>query len=62
VGRRTGPAEAAPEQIQRIAYDEVLYIPFGQVVQPTAYRRDVTGVLRFPAPLFWNVSVRVAGR
>ncbi len=45
------------EQIQRVAYDEVLYIPFGQVVQPTAYRRAVTGVLRFPAPLFWNVSV-----
>ena len=45
------------EQIQRIAYDEVMYIPFGQVVQPTAYRRAMTGVLRFPAPLFWNVSV-----
>jgi peptide/nickel transport system substrate-binding protein len=45
------------EQIQRVAYEEVMYIPFGQALQPTAYRRSVTGVLRFPAPVFWNVSI-----
>jgi len=45
------------DQIQRIAYDEVLYVPFGQAVQPTAYRKTVSGVLRFAAPVFWNVSI-----
>ena len=45
------------EEIQKIAYDEVLYVPFGQWVLPTAYRKSVSGVLQFPAPLFWNVSI-----
>jgi peptide/nickel transport system substrate-binding protein len=35
----------------------VLYVPFGQWVLPTAYRKAVSGVLQFPAPLFWNVSI-----
>jgi peptide/nickel transport system substrate-binding protein len=45
------------EEIQKIAYDEVMYVPFGQWVLPTAYRKSVSGVLQFPAPLFWNVSI-----
>jgi len=45
------------EEIQKLAYDEVMYVPFGQWVLPTAYRKSVQGVLQFPAPLFWNVSV-----
>jgi peptide/nickel transport system substrate-binding protein len=45
------------EEIQKLAYDEVMYVPFGQWVLPTAYRKTVQGVLQFPAPLFWNVSV-----
>src|SRR5499426_297830 len=45
------------EDIQKIAYDEVMYVPFGQWVSPTAYRKTVQGVLQFPAPLFWNVSI-----
>ena len=45
------------EEIQKIAYDEVFYVPFGQWVLPTAYRKSVSGVLQFPAPLFWNVSI-----
>jgi peptide/nickel transport system substrate-binding protein len=45
------------EEIQKIAYDEVMYVPFGQWVLPTAYRKSVQGVLQFPAPLFWNVSI-----
>jgi hypothetical protein len=24
---------------------------------PTAYRKAVSGVLQFPAPLFWDVSI-----
>jgi peptide/nickel transport system substrate-binding protein len=45
------------EEIQRLAYEEVTYVPFGQWVVPTAHRKGVTGFLEFPAPLFWNVSV-----
>jgi peptide/nickel transport system substrate-binding protein len=45
------------EEIQKIAYEEVLYVPFGQWVLPTAYRKSVSGVLQFPAPVFWNVSI-----
>ena len=45
------------EEIQKVAYDEVMYVPFGQWVLPTAYRKSVSGVLQFPAPLFWNVAI-----
>jgi peptide/nickel transport system substrate-binding protein len=45
------------EEIQQLAYDEVMYVPFGQWVLPTAHRKTVQGVLQFPAPLFWNVSI-----
>jgi peptide/nickel transport system substrate-binding protein len=45
------------DEIQKLAYDEVMYVPFGQWVLPTAYQRAVNGILKFPAPLFWNVSI-----
>jgi peptide/nickel transport system substrate-binding protein len=45
------------EEIQKLAYDEVMYVPFGQWVAPTAFRKSVRGFLQFPAPLFWNVQV-----
>jgi peptide/nickel transport system substrate-binding protein len=45
------------DEIQKLAYEEVMYVPFGQWVLPTAYRKSVQGVLQFPAPLFWNVSI-----
>jgi peptide/nickel transport system substrate-binding protein len=44
------------EEIQKLAYDEVMYVPFGQWVSPTAFRKSVRGFLQFPAPLFWNVQ------
>ena len=42
------------EQIQLQAFEEVPYIPLGQSIPPTAYRRDITGVLN-GHPFFWNV-------
>lgn len=45
------------DEIQTLALDEVMYVPFGQWVSPTAYRKPLKGVLQFPAPLFWGVSV-----
>jgi hypothetical protein len=36
---------------------EVAYVPWGEWVQPTAFRKNVHGVLKFTAPIFWNVRV-----
>ena len=45
------------DEVQRIALDEVAYVPWGEYVLPTAFRKNVTGILKFIAPLFWNVSI-----
>ena len=42
------------EQLQLQAFEDVPYIPLGQSIPPTAYRRDLTGVLD-GHPFFWNV-------
>jgi peptide/nickel transport system substrate-binding protein len=57
--RATDPArrKQIAEQIQVVAYDEVPYVPWGQYMQPTAYRKNVRGVLRFPATILWNISL-----
>ncbi|HVL34711.1 MAG TPA: ABC transporter substrate-binding protein [Burkholderiales bacterium] len=41
-------------RIQVQAFEDVPYIPLGQSVPPTAYRRSLTGVLN-GQPFFWNV-------
>jgi peptide/nickel transport system substrate-binding protein len=44
-------------EIQKEAYDQVIYIPLGQYTQPTAWRKSLTGVLDGPAtPIFWNID------
>jgi len=45
------------EEVQRVALREVAYVPWGEWVQPTAFRRNVHGVIKFTAPVFWNVRV-----
>ena len=45
------------DDIQRIALGEVAYVPWGEWLWPTAFRSNVQGVLKFTAPLFWNVEV-----
>jgi len=45
------------EEIQKIALDEVAYVPWGEWFLPTAHRKSVRGILKFIAPLFWNVSI-----
>ena len=42
------------EQIQQQAFQEVPYIPLGQMITPTAYRANLTGILE-GAPVFWNI-------
>jgi peptide/nickel transport system substrate-binding protein len=57
--READPAKrkAIAEKVQVLAYDEVLYVPWGQFVIPGAYRKNVHGVLQFGATLLWNISV-----
>jgi len=45
------------DEIQRIALDEVTYVPWGQWSWPTVFRKSVRDVLKFSAPVFWNVKV-----
>jgi peptide/nickel transport system substrate-binding protein len=45
------------DEIQKVALSEVTYVPWGEWVQPMAFRKNVQGVLKFAAPIFWNVKV-----
>jgi peptide/nickel transport system substrate-binding protein len=58
---RTAWMQAAPaaqpglaRDIQAAAFEELPYIPLGQFFQPTAFRREITGMLRGPT-VFWNI-------
>jgi peptide/nickel transport system substrate-binding protein len=43
--------------IQKEVYDEVIYIPLGQFLIPSAWRKSLSGVLDGPAtPIFWNID------
>jgi peptide/nickel transport system substrate-binding protein len=45
------------DEIQKVALSEVPYVPWGEWVQPTAFRKNVRYVLKFEAPIFWNVRL-----
>jgi peptide/nickel transport system substrate-binding protein len=45
------------DEVQRVALSEVTHVPWGQWVQPTAFRKNIQGILKFGAPLFWNVKI-----
>jgi len=45
---------AIARRIQAQAFQDLPYIPLGQFFQPTAWRRNITGVLKGPT-LFWNI-------
>jgi peptide/nickel transport system substrate-binding protein len=42
------------DQLQLQAFQDVPYIPLGQYFMPTAYRKNLTGILK-GSPVFWNV-------
>jgi peptide/nickel transport system substrate-binding protein len=46
---------ALAARIQAQAFQDVPYIPIGQRLNPTAYRRNLTGVLD-GIPVFWNIQ------
>jgi peptide/nickel transport system substrate-binding protein len=54
----TDPAEQKrlSEEIQRECFAYVPYIPLGQYIPAGAWRNNITGQLRGPAPVFWNVE------
>jgi peptide/nickel transport system substrate-binding protein len=44
-------------EIQKQNYEQVIYIPLGQFLIPSAWRKSLTGVLDGPAtPIFWNID------
>jgi peptide/nickel transport system substrate-binding protein len=43
------------EAMQALAFQNVPYLPLGEYIQPTAYSKKVTGVLK-GMPIFWNVD------
>lgn len=45
-------AEALNAQAMRL----MAYVPLGYYWQPSAWRRNVTGVFRAPATVFWNIA------
>jgi peptide/nickel transport system substrate-binding protein len=57
--RSTSPEEQkkVAEEIQKLVYEQVIYIPLGQYTAPSVWRKSITGVLPGPAtPVFWNVE------
>jgi peptide/nickel transport system substrate-binding protein len=52
------PAARKPlaDRIQTEAYQSLPYIPTGQFVIPTAYRRDLSGIIISPVVFMWNVA------
>ena len=46
------------DEIQVEAYQEVPYVPTGQFVVPTAYRKSLDGIIIAPVVFLWNVEKR----
>ena len=44
------------DEIQTEAYKEVPYVPTGQFVVPTAYRKNLDGIIIAPVAFLWNVE------
>jgi peptide/nickel transport system substrate-binding protein len=45
----------AAREIEAAAFKGLPYIPLGHFNQAHVIRRDLTGVLRAPVPVMWNV-------
>ena len=45
------------DDIQKVAFGEVAYVPWGKWFWPTASRKNVQDILKFTAPVFWNVTI-----
>ncbi|MBO1076883.1 ABC transporter substrate-binding protein [Roseomonas marmotae] len=43
-------------EMQRIAFEEVPFIPLGQLFNATAFRTDIVDIVPASFPIFWNVK------
>jgi peptide/nickel transport system substrate-binding protein len=43
------------DDIQRLAFADVPFIPLGVTFSPTAFRANLSGFARSPYPVFWGV-------
>ncbi len=43
-------------QVQARAMEVVSYIPIGQYLYPIAYRDSISGIIKSPVAVFWNIS------
>jgi len=48
-------AQRVAQEMQRVAFDEVPFIPLGLVRPVQAWRRSITGIVRGGSSLFWGV-------
>ncbi|MDJ0389123.1 ABC transporter substrate-binding protein [Roseomonas sp. E05] len=44
------------EEMQRVAFEEVPFIPLGQIYYPTAFRTDIVDIVPASFPIFWGVK------
>jgi len=63
LGGRAATIETAKQRaiavaVTRRAAEYPTYLPLGQYVQPTAIRKNVSGILKGPAFVDWNISVK----
>ncbi|MGZ5989872.1 MAG: ABC transporter substrate-binding protein [Rhizomicrobium sp.] len=55
--KSSGEQKEIATEIQSRVYDQVIYIPLGQYTVPSAWRKEISGLLDGPAtPVFWNVE------
>jgi peptide/nickel transport system substrate-binding protein len=48
--------KALAQQIQVLAYEQVLYVPLSQFTTPSAWRNTLSGVLKSPVMLLYNIE------
>ena len=53
--RDTAAERTITGRMEQEAFDQVPFVPLGQIQQPTLYRKTVTGIVPASAPLFWNL-------
>ena len=44
------------EDIQDYAFEQVPFIPIAQWFYPTAFRTNITDIVKSPTPLHWNLK------
>jgi peptide/nickel transport system substrate-binding protein len=44
------------EEMQKRAFETVPYVPTAQFIIPTAFRRNLSGVIVSPVTFLWNVE------